>query len=155
MRLAAILLVMILAATSFAQQANVSVTMAGTYRQGEDGRVQLDLALEDPDGHVREGVWFLNVVEPLAGGEVRQVMHLLFDRATESGDPLRTVWSHERLTSGLSSAIDFRIGRRAPPGDYVLVVQLYSGSVTNSGRVRPQDRVAMEFFPLKVLPRTD
>lgn len=119
--------------------------------QGSDASVSISLQLTDESAVDSEGVWFLNVVEPLGGGEVRQVSHLLFSAASENPGVFRRNFSTAELARGLEAVIEFRLRGGARPGDYLLALQLYSGPDTNPDRVSADNRLAMEFFPFSVV----
>lgn len=149
-RLLAVLLLSLLPVT-LAQTVSTLVAMDQELRPGERGNAAFTFRLDDPDMTVTEGVWFLNIVQPLENGDARQVSHLLFDEASEEGDGFRRVFSHEELSGGVTMTVAFRISRNATPGSYLVALQLFRGTVTNPSRVKVDDRVWLELHPLTVL----
>ncbi len=151
MRLLAALAALWLGAVVSAQApVNINVDIPSEIAPGSEARVRFALQLLDEAAAGTEGVWFLNVVEPLGGGEVRQVSHLLFAAAREENSVFRRPLSAAELVEGLDTFIEFRLKPAAPPGDYLLALQLFSGRETNPGRVKTENRMAMEFFPFRV-----
>lgn len=129
------------------------VDLPAELAQGTSARVSFTLQLLDPAVLEDEdrGVWFLNIVEPLGGGDVRQVSHLLFSAASEESQIFRRRFSTDELQAGVSTQIEFQLRARPPLGDYLLALQLFKGADTNPGRVQASNRVAMEFFPFRVV----
>ena len=143
---------LLLGPASFASaQVNIQADMPAVVEQGGFARASFSLQLLEGQADLSEGVWFLNVIEPLAGGEVRQVASQLFSSANEEGKVFRQVFSSSELTAGLSTVLEFRLRPGAPPGDYLIALQLYSGRTTNPSRVDPGRRVAMQFLPFTVV----
>ena len=142
-----------LAAAAMAQSpVSISVSnLPAELARGSSARVGFELRLLDEAVVGTQGVWFLNIVEPLGGGDVRQVAHLLFASAREETTVFRRAFSTAELAGGLDTAIEFRLRPGAPVGSYLLALQLFDGPNTNPGRVKAADRMAMEFFPFRVV----
>ena len=152
MRRLAVAIVLLLVQPVLAQVVQVEASVPAEMVQGGSATASCSFRLLEGPADLSEGVWFLNVVRPVGGGEVEQVTHLLFSRAREDGKLFRTVFSRAELEAGVSGQLEFELRRRAPPGDYVIALQLFNGRVTNPGRVRASERVAMEFVNFTVLP---
>lgn len=154
MRLLLQLLLFLVASFAFAQvEVSVQALMPETIEQGSVVRAEFTLAVTDGADGVEQGVWFLNVVEELGGGEVRQMSTRLFSSGTEDGQLFRRVLSGTELRSGQSTVLELTIRDNAPPGDYLIALQLFEGTVTNPSRVDPGRRLAMRFLPLRIMPR--
>ncbi len=153
----ALLAVLLLALAGSGSVAQVEVSVASntpeTVEQGGVARAEFTLRVTSGADAIGQGVWFLNVIEPLAGGEVRQVSQQLFSSASEEGQLFRRVFSGAELAAGLSTVLEFRLRANAPPGDYLIALTLYEGTVTNPSRVNPARRLAMQFLPFRVVPR--
>lgn len=135
-----------------AQTVRIAAEVPAEMTQGGSVRATFELQLLDGPDSLDEGVWFLNVVEPLGGGEVRQMTHLLFSSAREDIPVFRQVFSREELEAGLRTTLDFELRRGAQLGDYLIALQLFNGRNTNPGRVLAENRVAMEFVGFSIIP---
>lgn len=151
-RFRVIMLSLLLAGAAAAQSVRIDAELPAEMTQGGSARATFDLQLLEAPADLTEGVWFLNVVEPLQGGEVRQMTHLLFSAAREEGKLFRQVFSRAELEAGISTTLEFELRRFAPTGEYLIALQLFNGRDTNPGRVKAADRVAMEFLRFSVLP---
>ena len=150
-RLTALVTVLLLSAAALAQSpVNISLNLPAELPRGASARVDFELQLLDESLLDSQGVWFLNIVEPLGGGDVRQVSHLLFAAAREENTVFRRAFTTAELQAGLTTTIEFRLRQGAPTGDYLLALQLFNGPNTNPGRVKPADRMVMEFYPFRV-----
>ncbi len=153
MTLRVLLICLLLACgAAVAQTVHIAADVPAEMTQGGSVRATFELQLIDGPDSLEQGVWFLNVVEPLGGGEVRQMTHLLFSAAREDRPVFRQVFSREELEAGLSTTLDFELRRGAQPGDYLIALQLFNGRNTNPGRVRAENRVAMEFVGFTIIP---
>ena len=148
----ALLALGLLAGLTGARAAEFTAELVPDMVPGQESVARFTLQLNDEHAAVAQAVWFLNIVQALEDGEVRQVGHLLFDRARESGDGFRRVLSGEQLRAGVSAEVAFRVSGSAPPGEYLIVLQLFEGTTTNPNRVRTADRIAIGDWPFTVLP---
>lgn len=145
-------LVLLCSGTVFAQEVALQVTgLQQTYRSDEAGRVEFVLQLlPGADATVEQGVWFLNIVEPTAGGGERQVAQKLFSSASTESDTFRKVLSRAELEAGVTETLDFQFRNGAAAGEYHLALQLFSGTTTNPGRVNTDDRLALKIYPFRL-----
>jgi hypothetical protein len=134
-----------------AQQVSIEASgLQSAYLPGESGEISFFLQLHDDAGEITEGVWFLNIVKPSGGGNVKQVAHLLFASAQEDPVAFRRVFSGGELQEGVAAGLSFHFRSRIEPGDYDMVLQLFEGSNTDPGRVAGQRRLAIKSFPFRV-----
>jgi hypothetical protein len=159
MRRSVLLLILLLgcAQTGFpvlAQQVSMQVSgLQAEYHPGDSGQIGFFLQLLDPGESVpAQGVWFLNIVEPLDVGNVRQVSQLLFATANEEPVAFRRAFSTAELEAGIEGGLTFSFRSNAPAGTYNLVLQLFEGGNTNPNRVKPGQRLAMKAWPFSIVP---
>jgi len=152
-RMIACLLPLLLVAAAFAQELQVSSTMATEYQQGESASVTFTITLDDPDGVIDQGVLFLNVVENSPEKNYPQAAHLIFAAVAEEPPLFRRVLSGVELQAGQSTTLNFRLRDGARTGRYVAVVQLFRGPDTSPWRVRAENRVGLVGFSFTLLPR--
>lgn len=146
-------LFLLLPAAAAETRVSVQAVLPDVMEQGGTASASFSFQLLEDDSGLTEGVWFLNVIEPIGGGEVRQVSSRLFSSAREDGSVFRRVFSTSELAGGLSTVLEFELRRDAPPGEYLIALQLYSGTTTNPSRVDPARRVHMQFLPFRVTGR--
>lgn len=152
-RALAALLAVLLLGVGAAQSLLFSGDLEPTYPPGAVASAAFEVQLLDRELVTDGAVLFLNVVEPIGGGDVRQVGHLLFASASESPGTFHRVLSADELAAGIRTVLDFELRRDARPGDYVVVLQLFHGRNTNPHRVRVEDRLAMKAFPFTIAER--
>ncbi|MEX2534900.1 MAG: hypothetical protein WD273_04790 [Trueperaceae bacterium] len=117
---------------------------------GEHGVTFFGLRLDDPAAEVENAVLFLNVVLSDPGRNYPQAGHLVFSGASEHPSIFRKVLTGDQLRRGLETQLTFDTSMRAPPGEYVLVLQLFRGNRTNPHRLNVADRIGMVAFPFTV-----
>lgn len=135
-----------------AEQASLQATgLQAEYRPGDSGEVRFVLQLLDPGEPIQQGVWFLNIVEPLQGGQVKQMSQQLFASARQEPEVFRTVFTAEELHAGVTGGLAFHFRNNAPVGNYHLVLQLFDGSNTNPDRVAGTRRLAIKAWPFSIV----
>ena len=128
------LLLVLLASFATAQTVRVEAELPTQVTQGDTVRASFRLQLLEAPAGFDEGVWFLNVVDPLEGGETRQMAHLLFSAGREEGKLFRQVFSRSELEAGLSTTLEMELRRFAPPGIILLPCNCSTdGSPTRAG----------------------
>lgn len=132
-------------------QVSIAADMPVELLAGSTATASIELKVHDAALATDNGVWFLNVVEPLAGGEVRQVSQLLFAAAREDAPVFRRVFTAAELEAGLSASVEFQVRRNAPAGEYLIALQLFRGTNTDPNRTVIEDRLAMEFVSFRVV----
>ncbi len=143
---------LLLGAGALAQtQVTIAADMPVELYPGSTATASIQLKVHDAALAAENGVWFLNVVEPLSGGEVRQVSQLLFAAAREDAPVFRRVFTAAELEAGLSASVEFEVRRNAPAGDYLIALQLFRGTNTDPNRTVTADRLAMEFVSFRVV----
>src|SRR5690625_5942331 len=99
MRRLAVALVLLLVQPVLAQAVQIEASVPGEMVQGGSATASFSFRLLEGPADLSEGVWFLNVVRPVGGGEVEEVTHLLFSRARVDGKLFRTVFGRGALVA--------------------------------------------------------
>ncbi|MEX2542434.1 MAG: hypothetical protein WD314_11525 [Trueperaceae bacterium] len=118
---------------------------------GDSGIVHLNFRLDDPGLRFDRGVLFLNIVENSRERNYPQAAHRVFSGASEEPAIFRRVFDASELSEGLETVLRFQTRGRAPPGEYVLVVQLFGGDQTDPHRVRAEDKLGHASFPFRIV----
>lgn len=137
---------------ALAQQTSMQVTgLQAEYQPGDSGQISFFLQLLDPGEPIEQGVWFLNIVEPLQGGKVKQMSRQLFATARQQPEAFRKVFTTAELQAGVTAELMFQFRNNAPAGTYNLVLQLFEGSNTNPDRVAGTRRLAIKAWPFSIV----
>ena len=136
---------------ALAQTLEVEAALPPSYPQGGAGAVTFGFRLDDPEAVVAEAVLYLNVIRLHDGGGYSQAAHRIFASAQAEPDIFQQVLSGEALRAGIRTTVGFQLQRRARPGRYALVLQLFSGRNTDPHRVRVEDRIGFKLFRFRLV----
>jgi hypothetical protein len=150
-RAAAVLGLLLATHFGLAQALRVTGEVPREFSAGDSGEIHLSFLLDDPTGQIERGVLFLNIVVNSAERGWPQAGHLVFSGASERPALFRRTLEATELQAGVETVLEFTTRGRAPPGDYVLVLQLFEGNQTDPHRVRVEDRIGQVGFPFRIV----